>query len=424
VSISLPHTPDGRIARDEHLLLNPDECNPNYNKESSPHNFLLPWGRKSPDIEWIEAMTNLSNMIQWIEPLLVAVFGSSDADAVCDNGIYTEGSYRAMSTGWGIPGTTDVRQFKSKGYDRYVTDGFDWMFPDDEDAVPSGYRDNLSKCTEDGMGADIRTKYDKKKLHETMEGDAIPPMSVGYGIELRFFDHFQPKSLPQVYRLIVLIAEAGRHFTAPHYINGNSGWRDAIQSVMREGWNANLNESYVHDLMTALNIPRTAVEIENYQVFYVYNQLYEYLWHKHIHGMWTSLLLEDIPESLPPLHNPNRESWEVGAINMGYTPERLAKELFSLGVSELDNAEHEIMAASIGMTDPNCTKDLDDFIYLAQRFGMAKDIQLNRKGNVHSFTLTPREEWDISYSSPPICMRAADTTSDDASVLLDNDGEL
>ena len=125
---------------------------------------MLPWGRKSPDIEWIEAMTNLSNMIQWIEPLLVAVFGSADADAVCDNGIYTEGSYRAMSTGWGIPGTTDVRKFKSKGYDRYVTDedSFDWMFPDNEDAMPSGYRDNLSKCTEDGMGADIRTKYDKK----------------------------------------------------------------------------------------------------------------------------------------------------------------------------------------------------------------------------------------------------------------------
>ena len=139
--------------------------------------------------------------------------------------------------------------------------------------------------------------------------------------------------------------------------------------------------------------------------------------------MWTSLLLEDIPDSLPSLHNPNRESWEVGAINAGYTPDRLSKEVLSLGVSELDNIELEIMAASIVIADPNCTEDLDDFIYLAQRFGMAKDIQLNRKGNVHSFTLTPRENWDTSYSSPPICMRAADTAVDN-SVLLDNDGEL
>lgn len=48
-------------------------------------------------------------MVQWIEPLLLAVFGSPDSEAVCDDGEFIEGSYRTMSSGWGVPGTTGTR---------------------------------------------------------------------------------------------------------------------------------------------------------------------------------------------------------------------------------------------------------------------------------------------------------------------------
>ncbi|CAN0217310.1 unnamed protein product, partial [Scytosiphon promiscuus] len=49
------------------------------------------------------------------------------SEAVCDNGQFTEGSFRTMSSGWGIPGSTDVRTFGDVGTGRYTHTGFDWL---------------------------------------------------------------------------------------------------------------------------------------------------------------------------------------------------------------------------------------------------------------------------------------------------------
>lgn len=66
-------------------------------------------------------------MVQWVEPLFMAVMGSSDSEAVCDCDDFIEGSYRTMSSGWGVPGTTDVRTFGLAGTGRYCHTGFEWL---------------------------------------------------------------------------------------------------------------------------------------------------------------------------------------------------------------------------------------------------------------------------------------------------------
>jgi len=422
MSLSLPTTVDGWVARDESILEDrntcarpaedgeEDEASLRSSKSSRSSPTKSPFSRwfapsdeeikKQQWEEWIEANMNLGNMVQWVEPLLVSIFGSADAESVCDAGHFTEGSFRTMRTGWGVPGTTDVRTFRDGGIGRYIKNNFDWMFPEDTTTVPSAYREALSGCIEDGMGADIRTKTSVDE-HHLKPGETLPPMEVGRGIEIRIFDNFPIESMPQVYRMISLVAEAGRHFTAPEYIYDNADWADAIQSVMREGWNAILPEGYVRGLVTALNLPATFVEElgQNFQSFHVYTKVFEALWDANADGFWTGLLLDEIPEELPTIENPNRNSWELGAINMGFTPDKV---LETLGLER--GLPRNIQFSELELLDPvSCGEDSEDLVYLAERFGMVSNIQLNSEGSIESFFFQPVEEWDSSYATSPIC---------------------
>lgn len=422
MSLSLPTTADGWVARDESILKDRNTCahsaTDDSNEEETPG---LRSGRSSPTKspfsrwfapseeqiakqqweEWIEANMNLANMIQWVEPLLVSTFGSADAESVCDAGLYTEGSFRTMRTGWGVPGTTDVRTFRDGGIGRYIKNNFDWMFPEDTTEVPSAYREALSGCMSDGMGADIRTKTSVDE-HFLKPGETLPAMTVGRGIEVRIFDNFPSEYMPQVYRMISLIAEAGRHFTAPEYIYDDADWAGAIQSVMREGWNGILPEGYVRKLATALNLPANFVDEklgQNFQSFHVYTKVFETMWDAHSDGFWTTLLLDEIPEELPTLENPNRRSWELGAINMGYTSEKVMETLgLEIGLPRT------VQLSELDVLDPvSCREDVEDLVYLAERFGMVSDIQLSPKGSIESFFFQPKNEWDVSYATSPVC---------------------
>jgi len=415
MSIALPLSPEGWVARDESILLDNDTCAPaevqllRSATGTSKSQSLFSWlGSLAVEAEakrkqetWIEAHTNLANMIQWIEPLLVSVFGSADAEAICDAGVFTEGSFRSMETGWGVPGSTDVRTFKTQGIGRYVQENFDWMFPNLTEAMPSSYREDLSGCVEDGMGADIRTRSTIDE-HDLQPGETLPPMEVGSGIELRIFDNFPIEHVPQVYRMIAFVAEAGRNFTAPEYIYDNDNWANAIQSVMREGWNALLPEGYVRDMAAALNLPSSFMETlgKNFQAFYVYTELYKVLWDSHSKGFWSVLVLDKLPEELPDLANPNRDSWELGAINKGITPDTVV-DLLGLDRGHLPR---NIKMTELKPSDDSCGEDLDDFVYLAERFGMVSNIRTDSDGSVESFFLQHSDEWIASFFTTPVCL--------------------
>jgi len=410
MSISLPSTSEGWVARDESILLDSNTCAREQQASklrghpANPVSWLFSPSEEAVALqqqeEWIEAHQNLANMVQWIEPLLVSVFGTADADSVCDAGVYTEGSFRSMETGWGVPGTTDVRTFKDGGIGRYIKNNFDWMFPDETVEFPSAYRENLSGCKSDGMGADIRTKTSVDE-HHLPPSAPLPRMEVGQGIEIRIFDNFPIEHVPQVYRMLALVAEAGRHFTAPEYIYGNTDWTGAIQSVMREGWNAVLPEGYVRSMAAALNLPQSfADDLQYFQAFHVYSSLYETLWDAHSQGMWSILLMDDVPEELPHLEIPSRNSWEHGAINKGFTPNILME---TLGLDSSGLAR-KVSITDIKLSDEACGEDQDDLVYLAETFGMASGIKLDSKGSIESFFLHQSTEWDQSYFTPPVCL--------------------
>ena len=153
----------------------------------------------------------------------------------------------------------------------------------------------------------------------------------------------------------------------------------------------------------ALNLSAAFVDEElgrNFQAFHVYTKVYETLWEAHSTGFWTSLLLDEIPEELPTLQNPNRNSWEIGAINMGYTP---AKVFETLGLENAGMPRPIQMADLQPLDAQSCGEDVEDLVYLAERFGVVSDIQLNPEGSIESFFAQPSTEWDADYGTSPMC---------------------
>jgi len=257
-------------------------------------------------------------MVQWIEPLFLAVFGASDSEAVCDQGEFVEGSFRTMSSGWGIPGTTDVRTFGDVGTGRFSHTGFDWLL---EMITPSS--SGILGCESEGMGADIRTissssprdlptcqcpvedgDDDESSLSRPSD---LPSMNVGEGIEIRVFDNFPAENMKTVYRVVALVAEASRVHHAAEYIYDSLSWRNAAQAAMREGWNAILGAEYVADLERNLNVDLSLLQ-GNTQAFQVFRELSDQLFNTHKNGLWTVLFLDDV-ESGMAIGNPNRASW-------------------------------------------------------------------------------------------------------------------
>ena len=360
ISISLPHDSEGWVAYDEKILSKAGSCSRRYGGHSKAS-----YG-ESPLSTWTTAHSNLANMIQWVEPLVLAVFGSPDSDSVCDNGKFVEGSYRTMNSGWGVPGTTDVRTFGETGTGRYSKKGFDWMI----DVAPKSSLGVLG-CVEQGMGSDIRTKSSLGD-HDTSDREKTSLMEVGYGIELRFLDNFPLEHLKGVYRLVALLAEASRTHTAESFIYGDEGWEYSAQQSILEGWNAILVPDYISSLESALDIKLDDLD-GNVQAFDVLNEVYQQLSLKHADGFWTGLLLHDT--EMEPLGNPNREGWELGASLAGITPDFI-REAF--GVTKSSSESVEIANLSGG----KCFDDVEELVYLAESLGMVDSIESNRDGSV------------------------------------------
>jgi hypothetical protein len=252
----------------------------------------------------------------------------------------------------------------------------------DNKVLPSAYQERLSGCIEEGMGSDIRIKS-KVDEHSLGPDEKLPPMTLFEGFEIRILDNSPIKHLPQIYRFIVLIAEASRLHEAPEFIYDNQAWASAIQSVMREGWNAILPQEYISDLLVALDL--RDVNFEQKQAYQVFQRIFEALWEKHAGGMWTGLLLDDIPQTMPLFTNPNRESWEIGATNMGITPFSV---LDILGLPMGSTGEVRVSDLQIHVDfGLDCTEDVEDFIYLAEKFGRVDTIILESDGSVESFRL-------------------------------------
>eukprot|EP00903_Cladosiphon_okamuranus_P014431 g13391.t1 len=366
VSLSLPHDPEGWILYDEAALSEDgDSCSPTYVRHARENETQLG--------VWVDAHA-------WVEPLFLAVFGSPDDQSVCDHGEFIEGSYRTMSSGWGVPGTTDVRSFGVAGTGRYTHQGFDWLL----EVVPSSDA-GIFGCAEEGMGSDIRTKSSVDE-HFMVQGTELPPMDVGNGLEIRVFDNFPLVNLQSVYRVVALLAENSRVHHADEYTYEDAGWKAAAQEAMTEGWNGILPAAYVRSLEANLKLDLSGLAGNNTQAFDVFSEVYAQLVHLHSDGMWTQLMLDDVRFEQSFLDNPNRDSWEQAAMDAGITPATIREVL------GCDTVQGTVTVQLADAVASNCMDDLEDLVHLAQTFSMVESLEMNHDGSVKAVTLHPASE--------------------------------
>jgi hypothetical protein len=140
------------------------------------------------NIENMELFTsqhkNLINAIQWIEPFLIAIYGSGDILAGNSKKLLSKGSQRVAISRYIGAGTYDIDKME-KGkvlqIETVVKKGCSWF---DKFYDVSGYN-KLDK-----IGLDIN--FNKFKNH---------------GIEIRFFDYFPEEKLEEVLELLVYLCD-------------------------------------------------------------------------------------------------------------------------------------------------------------------------------------------------------------------------
>ena len=385
ISVSLPYDSDGWVAYNESIINRSDGynssdpysylmCSNSYNRYNRSDNYN---SSETPRDVWVKAHINLSNMIQWVEPLIIAVFGSADPESVCDEGKFVEGSYRTMNAGWGVPGTTDVRTFGDVGTGRYSSSGFDWLLS----AAPKSC--GIFGCIEKGMGSDIRTKSSTDESDMKPE-DVLAPMEVGQGIELRFLDNFPLEHIKIIYQFIVLVAEVSRTHVSEDYVYNNSAWKYSAQKSVLDGWNSILHSRYISGLEEVLSVDLSGLNSSK-QAFDVFNELYTQLHLKHSEGFWTNLFLEDV--SMQKVESPNRKSWEIASKSSGLTPPVL-RDIFGL---DGENSSVVYMN-NLDLIVTRCMDDAEDLVYLAESLGMIEYLEKNSDGTLNSATFLPKNK--------------------------------
>lgn len=175
-----------------------------------------------------ERHANAIRAIQWIEPMLVALYGTPDILHNYDSS-YAGGSLRmALSRYIGL-GTYDTAKMK-KGK---LLNCFDWR----------------------GKGTYM------SKIH--INSPYIPPRTIGYdmnynkfmkhGIELRFFDYFPEKYLESVINLIVLACAYSDTVDIPDP-RKNVVWVDTVAQCIRHGSERLLSRAFIQNIYKVFGV--------------------------------------------------------------------------------------------------------------------------------------------------------------------------
>ena len=296
--------------------------------------LTLPFRPKTSNQRFIKNHQNFGNAIQWIEPLLLSAFFSSDPENCISKNKVIRGSFRIMSTGWGNLAGSDLRnmtktqRFK-KGVGRYANIETKWRkYAKVEDTK------KLDKCTEKWevrevprlsqpvgiLSSNIRTfgfikdmETCKKYYCLKKSGCECPKVSgldmkKPYGMEIRIFDHFNSKHLIQLMRILVYLAENSREHKCTKYVYNNTTWNKTTGLVMEKGWKAIIPTNYIKELNTQLGLELDLVPIK---AFGLLKEVVRQLFEKNKDGLYSKIMLRDKYTEPPKLPQINRFSWQA-----------------------------------------------------------------------------------------------------------------
>lgn len=269
--------------------------------------------------EFVKMHQNMAQQLQWIEPLLVTGFFSPTQKAV-GNPNEPEGSFRVMSVGWGNFAGSDVRKMGTEGLNRATNLKSTWR-----NGIEFTGTKKLNYCSEKAPPqykkaksvhtGDFRTfgfEFDIPKCEKLYNPNDCPradgkPMEPPFGMEIRIFDHFPAEYLIELLRIIVLLGANAQRSPANEYVYTNKIWKDALHSIMKDGWNAIIDSSYVSALRKNLGLPIHTMSTLAYDVL---KQIVKELFEINKDSFINKIMNEhtDIEPTVPEI---NRICWDM-----------------------------------------------------------------------------------------------------------------
>jgi hypothetical protein len=183
---------------------------------------------------FINQHKNLINIIQWVEPLLIAVYGSGDILSKVNPKLSSTSQRIAKSRYIGF-GTYDVEKMipgkfmHIKSNDNHLSNLDYWWF--------NQYYKNSDYTKEDLIGLDIN--FHKHKNH---------------GIELRIFDYFHESKLEEAFTFIILLMDHSLHKIIKSPVR-NKLWNEYVVDILNNR-NANLNDQLLIFYKTMFDFKR------------------------------------------------------------------------------------------------------------------------------------------------------------------------
>jgi hypothetical protein len=278
--------------------------------------------------EFINNHQQFANQFQWLEPLLVVGFFSSDLKSMGTTESRIRGSFRLMRTGWGNLATSNVRKFKD-GIGRYADIDAHWR-----QGLEFKNLDKLKHCNKvsipepgavSALGANFRT-FGSTDPARPWHRESGVGMTIPNGIEIRIFDHFPSKYLPELSRIVIYIAENSRTHKTNRYVYENKDWIKAVQEVMKSGWHAVLPIGYVNELRNNLGLKINTKSLMACDILEAVNiELFK----KNCNGDYSYLMLNKYKANQPPIiPYINKGSWEYGFLIKLNRENKLNKDFF------------------------------------------------------------------------------------------------
>ena len=248
--------------------------------------LTLPHTDKTTNEEFIEMHKNFCNQLQWIEPLLLIGYFSGDEYSPGSKYDRVRGSYRIMNLGWGNMAGSDIRLFE-KGIGRYAKTKIYWrekfLLHETKNLKPCINASPYAK-KEGGLtsyGSDLRTFGENEKGIRVSGYKMMKPN----GIEIRIFDNFESRYLENLMFFLFLLIENSFNTKTKDYVYKNKTWIKNIREIMKYGYTANIDKSYIQLINKKLNIKIIEKEDEN-----LYNSLLKALYKKNKNGFYFQLL--------------------------------------------------------------------------------------------------------------------------------------
>ena len=328
--IPYPYSMSNRLKNADIILDNMKDTKKKTNYTGSYHITLtLPFKPLENRELYYEKYKRYINQFQWIEPLIVALYTTTDMRGIGSKKVYSRASYRILLSGWGNPAGSDVRKF-DQGLTRKVNIPLYWRkglhFPG-KDKVEKYCGNPKRKYDNEyvdpdrdlfDMGGDFRTPSgghgENWSVRNRLKGEFN-------GVEMRILDYFPPRHMASLLRIIVFLLENSRNKNNEIYVYEDKDWIKTIQNVFKDGWRAELPKNYIKKLEKALYLRFPTKPTMLYEFWSVF---LETLYEKNNNGLYVREMLPEYiknennigifkyKQPMLDKRNPNKESWDFG----------------------------------------------------------------------------------------------------------------